>query len=183
MEVLIVGCERSGTKMLSQKLGTELGVTFKLENKHTIASFKYQEELKRWELYKDDVAITNYTKQHEKHTLNCEINIQFLKWVKETWPDVKIYYIIRDGRNVVSSIIAKIWGHSQTADRYKIGFEEACIQWNTVVDTTWDWAQANCKIIKYEDLCDITSNPLTPDLYEMATKRLYDNLNKIGYKI
>ena len=45
MEILITGCERSGTKMLSKILGDKCGVDFNLENKHTIACFKYYEEI------------------------------------------------------------------------------------------------------------------------------------------
>lgn len=81
MEILITGCERSGTKMLSKKLEKELGVNFLLENKHTIASFKYYQELQRWVKYKDDTFKLGQINKFEKHTLNDEINIDFLKWM------------------------------------------------------------------------------------------------------
>jgi hypothetical protein len=181
MEVLIVGCERSGTKMYSQRLGGELDKTFNLENKHTIATFKYKQELNRWKKYETDVSPLMFTSDYEKHTLNTEINIDFLKWVKETYPDVEIHYIVRDGRNVVSSIVNKVWGHSQTGESYRISFEDACVQWNTVINETWDWALANAKIVKYEDMCDIVSTPLNDEQYKQATEILRENLTKTKY--
>lgn len=181
MEVLVTGCERSGTKMLTQSIEEELGVEFQLENKHTIASYKYAEELLRWEKYKNDPALIGNVYDFEKHSLNIEININFLKWVKKTWSNVKIYYIIRDGRNVVSSIINKTWGHSQTQGKYKINLKEACNQWVEVIDKTWDWAKANCEIIRYEDLSDIISNPLTINEKSLVEDQIGYALNKVGY--
>jgi len=181
MEILITGCERSGTKMLSEKLGEKYNVDFNLENKHTIACFKYYQELQRWNKYKNDNIPLNYNSKFEKHTLNEEINIEFLKWVKQTFPNVKIYYIVRDGRNVVSSIISKMWGHTQTKGKYKIGFEEACVQWNSVIEKTWDWAIENATIVRYEDYCDIVSNPLDSNLQYLSTERMYNNLKKTKY--
>ena len=113
--------------------------------------------------------------------MNQEVNIDFLKWLKNTFPDVKIYYIIRDGRNVVSSIINKVWGHSQTVSEYRINLEEACSQWNEVINKTWDWAQENCEIVKYEDHSTIVSNPLSEEEAALATPLLEDNLQKTGY--
>jgi len=181
MEILITGCERSGTKMLSKKLEKELGVSFLLENKHTIASFKYYQELQRWVRYKDDTLKLDKINQFEKHTLNDEINIDFLKWVKNIYPDIKIYYIIRDGRNVVSSIINKEWGYSQTRQNYKISLEDACNQWNIVIKNTWDWANENCVIIRYEDICDIVSTPLDSDTHSVVTEKMKDSLIKTKY--
>lgn len=181
MEQLITGCERSGTKMLSKRLSEECNIHFTLENKHTIACFKYHQELQRWNKYKDEKLESSFINKFEKHTLNEEINIEFLKWVKESYPNVKIHYIIRDGRNVVSSIVNKIWGHSQTRGEYRINLQEACTQWNTVIDKTWDWAQKNCEIIRYEDICNIVSNPLNNKLYELATIKMEKNLKKTKY--
>jgi len=177
MEVLITGCERSGTKMLAQHLGLD----FKLENKHTVASFKYYQELQRWNKYKKDQVPVLYTTKYEKHTLNDEINIDFLKWIKLTWPNVKIYYIVRDGRDVVSSIVDKVWGYSQTQPNYTKDFHTACKQWQNVISSTWEWAQHNCEIIKYEDICDVTSNPLPQDQYKDATFLLYKSLQQTHY--
>lgn len=181
MEVLITGCERSGTKMFSQKLGKELDVEFNLENKHTVASFKYQEELNRWKKYQTDRSPEMFITSHEKHTLNEEINIDFLKWAKKIYPNIEIYFMLRDGRNVVSSIVAKTWGNSQTAREYRIGFEDACLQWNKVIDETWDWILANAKIIRYEDICDVVSNPLNDEDYKRATAILERNLKRTKY--
>lgn len=183
MEQLITGCERSGTKMLSKRLGEKYDIHFTLENKHTIACFKYHQELQRWNKYKDEKLESSFINKFEKHTLNEEINIEFLKWVKEFFPNVKIYYIIRDGRNVVSSIINKVWGHSQTRGEYKINLKEACTQWNTVIDKTWDWAQENCEIVRYEDICDIVSNPLTNKQLVETTNLIHYNLHKTNYNI
>lgn len=183
MEVLITGCERSGTKMLSKKIGESICKEILLENKHTIASFKYYEELQKWVKYENDKVPLNNIGRYEKHTLNDEININFLKWVKFTFPNVKIYYIIRDGRNVVSSIINKEWGYSQNRDNYKIGIEEACKQWNIVISNTWEWAKENCEIVRYEDICDIISNPLNESENEIVTPLLKENLEKTGYKL
>tara|TARA_Y100000389_G_C17386848_1_gene477549 strand:- start:111 stop:662 length:552 start_codon:yes stop_codon:yes gene_type:complete len=182
MEQLITGCERSGTKMLSQKLGKQLNIDFNLENKHTISCFKYYQELQRWNKYRNDSTPVKYVTRFEKHTLNDEINIDFLKWVKQTWPHVKIYYIIRDGRSVVSSITNKVWGHSQTTSNYNIDFYTACKQWQEVINNTWDWAQENCEIIRYEDICDVISTPLTKEQYKESTLLLHKNLLKTGYK-
>ena len=108
MKILVVGCERSGTKMLAAKLGDENQVEFSLENKHTISSFRYYQELQKWNNYISAPVPIIHTKDFEKHSLNHEVNIDFLKWIKHTFPNVKIYYIVRDGRNVVSSIINKV---------------------------------------------------------------------------
>lgn len=183
MEQLITGCERSGTKMLSKRIGEQLHIDFTLENKHTIACFKYNQELQKWNKYKDEKLESGLINKFEKHTLNEEINIEFLKWVKEFFPNVKIYYIIRDGRNVVSSIINKVWGHSQTRGEYRINLQEACTQWNTVIDKTWDWAQENCEIIRYEDICDIISNPLTNEQLIETTNLIHHNLYKTNYNL
>jgi hypothetical protein len=183
MEQLVTGCERSGTKMLSKRLGEKYNIHFTLENKHTIACFKYHQELQRWNKYKDEKLESSFINKFEKHTLNEEINIEFLKWVKESFPNVKIYYIIRDGRNVVSSIINKVWGHSQTRGEYRINLKEACTQWNTVIDKTWDWALENCEIVKYEDVCNIVSNPLTNEQLIETTNLIHHNLNKTNYNI
>lgn len=183
MEQLVTGCERSGTKMLSGSLSKKLNIDFNLENKHTVACFKYYEELQKWNKYKNDQIPLQYVTKFEKHSLNDEINIEFLKWVKQTWPDVKIYYIIRDGRNVVSSIVNKIWGHSQTIPNYEIDFHTACKQWKTVISNTWEWANKHCKIIRYEDQCDIVSSPLSKTQYEEATLLLHKELLKTGYKV
>lgn len=183
MEVLITGCERSGTKLLSKNMGEELGVKFQLENKHTIASYKYSQELIRWEKYKNDPALINNVYGFEKHSLNEEINIDFLKWVKQTWSSVKIYYIIRDGRNVVSSIINKTWGISQTQPNYTINLQQACEQWNEVIDNTWDWVQENCTIVRYEDICDIVSTPLNDQELPHVISAIGKNLIKTGYKL
>jgi len=183
MEQLITGCERSGTKMLSKRLGERYNINFTLENKSTVACFKYYQELQRWNKYKNDKIPIDYITKFEKHTLNEEVNIEFLKWVKYIFPDVKVYYIIRDGRNVVSSIINKIWGHSQTRGEYRINLQEACNQWNTVIDKTWDWARENCEIIRYEDICDIVSNPLTNKQLTEVTNLIYQNLKKTNYNI
>ena len=181
MEILVTGCERSGTKMLSKLLADKLGVTFKLENKHTIGAFKYMEELNRWKRYINDIPPLDYVGSYEKHSLNLEINIDFLRWVKGTFPNVKIYYIIRDGRDVVSSIINKTWGISQTKPNYNVDLEEACHQWNTVIDTTWSWAQEHCEIIKYEDICDVVSTPLNRDDRSVVTTMLGKNLIRTQY--
>jgi len=153
MEQLITGCERSGTKMLSKRIGEQLHINFTLENKHTIACFKYHQELQKWNKYKDEKLESGFINKFEKHTLNEEINIEFLKWVKEFFPNVKIYYIIRDGRNVVSSIINKVW------------------------------AQENCEIIRYEDICDIISNPLTNEQLIETTNLIHHNLYKTNYNL
>ena len=183
MECLITGCERSGTKMLAQQLESKLNKSFILENKHTIGCFKYYQELQRWNEYIYDQIPLSYVTKFEKHSLNDEINIEFLKWVKQTWPDIKIYYIIRDGRNVVSSIVNKIWGHSQTITNYKIDFYTACKQWKTVISNTWEWANENCEVIRYEDCCNIITNPLSKNQYKEATLLLYKELIKTGYKV
>lgn len=177
MEVLITGCERSGTKMLAKHLGLD----FNLENKHTISSFKYYQELQRWNKYITSEIPTQYSTKYEKHSLNNEINIDFLKWVKLTWPNIKIYYIVRDGRNVVSSIINKTWGHSQNIPNYKIDFYTACKQWQNVIFSTWEWAQSNCEIIRYENMCDVISSPLTQDQYKDATILLHKSLKQTQY--
>ena len=181
MELLVTGCERSGTKMLSEKLGKELNVDFILENKHTIGSYKYYQELSRWSRYLNDQPPINFINKFEKHSLNLEINIEFLKWVKHIFPNVKIYYIIRDGRNVVSSIINKTWGYSQTIPNYHVRLEDACKQWNGVIENTWSWAQENCEIIRYEDICDVISNPLTDEENAIVTTLLGKNLIKTQY--
>lgn len=181
MEILISGSERSGTKMLSKNLESKLGIRFTLENKHTIACFKYYQELQRWVKYKDSNIPLNRINQFEKHTLNNEININFLKWIKSTYPTLKVYYIIRDGRNVVSSIISREWGHSQTKGAYKIGLHDACDQWNHVISSTWQWAQENATIIRYEDICNIISSPLNRDAYAIATKKMEDCLSITSY--
>ncbi len=183
MEQLITGCERSGTKMLSKKLGEELQIQFNLENKHTISCFKYYQELQKWNKYKNDLIPLDYVTNFEKHTLNEEINIGFLKWAKNTFPNIIIYYIIRDGRNVVSSIINKTWGYSQTKGEYNINLQEACNQWNTVIDKTWNWACENCEIIRYEDICDIVTNPLTNEQLIETTNLIHHNLYKTNYNI
>ena len=181
MEILITGCERSGTKMLSKHLGEKYNIRFNLENKHTIATFKYYQEIVRWVKYKNDnYPLDNVTK-FEKHTLNKEINIDFLKWVKQEFPYTKIYYIIRDGRDVVSSIINRIWGNSQTSPNYTIEIEDACYQWNLVVDKTWDWAKFNCEVVRYEDICDVVSTPLNNEQNALATTLLTKNLIKTNY--
>ncbi len=181
MKILVAGCERSGTKMLARKLGEEHQVEFSLENKHTISSFRYYQELQKWNKYLSAPVPTIHTKDYEKHSLNQEVNIDFLEWVKQTFPEVKIYYIIRDGRNVVSSIINKVWGHSQTISEYKINLEEACSQWNEVIEKTWEWAQENCEIVKYEDESNIVSNPLTEEELALATPLIEATLQKTGY--
>ena len=181
MKILVVGCERSGTKMLATKLGDENQVEFSLENKHTVSSFRYYQELQKWNKYVSAPVPTIHTKDHEKHSLNQEVNIDFLKWVKNTFPDVKMYYIIRDGRNVVSSIINKVWGHSQTISEYRINLEEACSQWNEVIDKTWTWAQENCEVVRYEDHSTIVSNPLSEEEIALAAPLLEENLQKTGY--
>ena len=79
MKILVVGCERSGTKMLAAKLGDENQVEFSLENKHTISSFRYYQELQKWNNYVSAPVPTIHTKDHEKHSLNHEVNIDFLK--------------------------------------------------------------------------------------------------------
>ncbi len=182
MEVLVTGCERSGTKMLTQSIEEELGVEFQLENKHTIASYKYAEELLRWEKYKNDPALIGNVYDFEKHSLNIEININFLKWVKKTWSNVKIYYIIRDGRNVVSSIINKTWGVSQIRPNYTLTLKQACHQWNKVIESTWAWAQKNCVIVRYEDKSDGISTPLKGKELSKVTTQIEKNLIKTGYK-
>ena len=181
MKILITGCERSGTKMLAAKLGAAYQVEFSLENKHTISSFRYYQELQKWNKYVSSPVPTIHTKDYEKHSLNQEVNIDFLKWVKHTFPDVKIYYIIRDGRDVVSSIINRTWGHTQTVPEYKINLEGACSQWNEVVDETWGWAQENCEVIRYEDKSTVVSNPLSEQELALATSLLNKNLHKTGY--
>ena len=181
MKILVVGCERSGTKMLAAKLGDENQVEFSLENKHTVSSFRYYQELQKWNKYVSAPVPTIHTKDYEKHSLNQEVNIDFLKWVKNTFSEVKMYYIIRDGRNVVSSIINKVWGHSQTVSEYRINLEEACSQWNEVVNKSWDWAQENCEIVRYEDHSTIVSNPLSEEELALATPLLEENLQKTGY--
>lgn len=181
MKILVTGCERSGTKMLAARLGADHQVEFSLENKHTISSFRYHQELQKWNKYVSSPVPTIHTKNYEKHSLNQEVNIDFLKWVKNTFLDVKIYYIIRDGRNVVSSIINKVWGHSETVPEYRINLEEACSQWNNVIEKTWDWAQENCEIVKYEDESTIVSNPLSEQEIALATPLLEKNLQKAGY--
>jgi hypothetical protein len=181
VEILISGCERSGTKMLSKSLGTELGIRFTLENKHTIACFKYYQELQRWVKYKDSYIPLNKINKFEKHTLNDEINIDFLKWIKKIYPNIKIYYIVRDGRSVVSSIIDREWGHSQTREIYKVSLDRACTQWNNVIINTWAWACRNTTIIKYEDICDIVSTPLDSSTYKIATKKMEDALSMTEY--
>ena len=181
MKILVAGCERSGTKMLARKLGEEHQVEFSLENKHTISSFRYYQELQKWNKYLSAPVPTIHTKDYEKHSLNQEVNIDFLEWVKQTFPEVKIYYIIRDGRNVVSSIINKVWGHSQTISEYKINLEEACSQRNEVIEKTWEWAQENCEIVKYEDESNIVSNPLTEEELALATPLIEATLQKTGY--
>ena len=181
MKILVVGCERSGTKMLAAKLGDENHIEFSLENKHTISSFRYYQELQKWDKYVSAPVPTIHTKDHEKHSLNQEVNIDFLKCVKNTFPDVKIYYIIRDGRNVVSSIINKVWGHSQTISEYRINLEEASSQWNEVIDKTWTWAQENCEVVRYEDHSTIVSNPLSEEEIALAAPLLEENLQKTGY--
>jgi len=181
MKILVVGCERSGTKMLAKKLGDEHQVEFSLENKHTISSFRYYQELQKWNKYTSAPVPIIHTKDYEKHSLNQEVNIIFLEWIKNIFPDVKIYYIIRDGRNVVSSIINKIWGQSQTISEYKINLEDACLQWNEVIEKTWTWSQENCKIVKYEDISNIISTPLTEEELKLAFPFLEKNLQKTGY--
>lgn len=181
MEILITGCERSGTKMFSKKLSEELNVNFNLENKHTIASFKYYKELQKWVKYSGDTTPLISIGKYEKHTLNNEINIDFLKWINKNYPNLKIYYMIRDGRNVVSSIINKTWGHSQTVPNYRISLADACNQWNNVIDTTWNWAQENCEIVRYEEICDIVSNPLNKTQLNIVNNLLSNNLKKTNY--
>jgi len=183
MEILITGCERSGTKMLSEKLGQELNVEFNLENKHTIGAFKYNLELKRWYKYLKEEVPLQYVTKFEKHTLTSEINIEFLEWVKYIFPNIKIYYIIRDGRNVVGSIINREWGHTQTLPVYERSLEDACVQWNTVIDTTWVWAQENCEIIRYEDVCDRVPRTLDNNENAIITAALGKNLIKTQYYI
>jgi len=181
MKILVTGCERSGTKMLAKMLGDEHKSEFSFENKHTISSFRYYQELQKWNKYRSAPVPIMHIDDYEKHSLNQEVNIDFLKWVKTTFSDVKIYYIIRDGRNVVSSIINKVWGHSQIVPEYKINLESACSQWNEVITSTWDWAQENCKIIKYETESKIVSNPLTDEELALAIPLLEKNLQKTGY--
>jgi hypothetical protein len=182
METLITGCERSGTKLLSKVVSDKQGRDVCLENKHTIASFRYWQELQRWNRYGDYIAPTLHTTVSEKHSLTMDINIEFLKWCKKMWADMEIHYIVRDGRHVVGSMINRVWGGSQHVGTYSVSLHQACKMWNHVISTTYDWAIANCKMYRYEDISDVVSNPLTDPELEKAIPFLMSNLKKTGYE-
>ena len=151
MDILVTGCERSGTKMLAEKLGKELKLPVLLENKYTVAAYRYYQELKRWKEYEFDLIPK--TAPIEKHSLNLEQGLPFLEWIKEMFPDVKIHYIIRDPYAVVASMINKTWGTSTTGETYKMGVKQAVSRWNHVMGTTYKWAKNNAVIYRYEDYC------------------------------
>jgi len=182
MQRIIVGCERSGTKMLAEKLGKDNGCNFVLEHKHTIASFRHHIELSKWRDYSDFIAPTIHTQPCEKHSLTTDINIYFLRWVASRWPDVAIYYIVRNGLDVVSSMINRKWGHSQNVKEYELSIEQACHQWNYVINNTWEWARINAMVVRYEDYSDIVSNPLTEEQYKIAYPLLKTNLKITNYE-
>ncbi len=181
MRVLIVGCERSGTKLLADKIGLNRSLGVVYENKHTIASFKYQQELNRWNKYEDSLSPTTFTYSTEKHSLNLEINIDFLMWVKKRFPDVEIHYMVRNGLDVVSSMTNRTWGNSQTGSIYEMDVRSACSQWNYVINKTWFWAHRYCTIHRYEDYSNVVRTPLSDTSLKVAKELLKENLKLTGY--
>lgn len=154
MDILITGCERSGTKMLAGIIAKRKARCAAMENKHTIASFRYWQELRKWKKYNDGIAPTIHTTAVEKHSLTPDVNIEFLKWCKRVWPEVEIHYIVRDGLDVVASMVNREWGHTQTGGVRKMTVETAASRWATVVASTYDWAMENATVHRYEELVE-----------------------------
>lgn len=133
MKVLVTGCERSGTTMMCNALNGMGGNEFK----PVMAAYKSWREIRRWRKFAGHVAnhdayldtyLKNISPDVQKHSLNMEHDHDFFVFILQFFPKVKIVYMIRDGRDVVLSMINKLWGGSEGKQMHRT-IDEACDQW------------------------------------------------------
>lgn len=212
MDVLITGCERSGTTCVIDHIRDSYPdiATFN-EPKWTTACYKMYQELYRWRLFRpeahkavDHMKIYIQQQQNsqgrmvvEKHSMNNEQCGEFLQFLIDMHGrNTRTLYIVRDGRDVVESIVNKKWGYSEFRE-YRKHYGEAINQWNKVINDTFEQAVSDpmTTVLRYEDLPNFDFDEYlgytgrvpfefkekTYPRHNGVEERLMENLIKTGY--
>jgi hypothetical protein len=94
------------------------------------------------------------------------LNTYFLPRIVELYPDADYIFLIRDGRDVVSSLLQMMGGNKATRDWTSDQLvERACALWNDSI-TAWDWLSSQVPseqmlTVRYEDFVSDTEGTAT----------------------
>lgn len=172
MEIIITtGAERSGTSMTNRWIGENPNIFLKGEYRFVetaVVALNFIKQQKRggrisdgqYEKSKQELRnfLLNMYKHEgwdgkkiiaDKHPCSEKFNKDMLVTIKELFPEVKFVYMLRDGYDVVKSCCQKEWDRKE---KRKLSPDECCKKWNTVINTTYEWAKKNALIVRYEDM-------------------------------
>ena len=122
----------------------------------------YQENLKESKSLKgilDKVYSSSTNKKFKIWGDKTPQNTYFIKYIFPVYPNAKYVFIVRDGRDVVNSLVKMMQPNKkyQSYSEHQL-FQRATELWNKSINV-YDWLQqkgANLLLVKYEDF---TSNP------------------------
>jgi hypothetical protein len=149
MGAIVIGCERSGTKMLLERLPKP----HVIEPKEVVGIYRTHEELVKYG--QNTERIMNIAKAFavegtQKHSLNMTQAMGFIWFLRQAFPDAEFHYIRRNPVAVVQSMMFKLWKHYP-----KKSVDDAIQQWNYIEQTCLPYAKEIGAVIhQYEDYCD-----------------------------
>ena len=121
---LIIGCARSGTSILGELIGSHPEVNYIFEAHHIweIAGLGVNESHRLLDIHatpevKEKIREYFKLQQGESKIVveKCPRNVLRVPFVRAVFPEAKIIHVIRDGRDVVCSLLPGIggdeWGH------------------------------------------------------------------------
>lgn len=120
--ILVTGCERSGTTIVARQIADYQDLPYIHEG---------------WPDGEEQFVL--------KHSLNLDQNIKHLEFLDYKFPNAIWFYVYRDPVEVVKSISQKIWKRVP----HTVSLDDAIKQWNHVTRSCMPYAIERGTIIEY----------------------------------